>query len=224
MFTEVKISKTYEKILEQFKNNIRNKTLRKGTKLPPERAMAEQMGVSRLTVREALSYLSAMGIIENKVGDGNYISTNLEHVISEPLHMYSMLEDVDIAEVADLRAALQAYCIPVCAERMTDEQVDELAAVCDQFKGCACQEDLVAVDKQFHACIVRGTALKLANVLYNSLSSLIQEHLTVVWAEAIRQNMVSGMIQFHERIVDAVRRRDPQAARDSMRVHFQYLG
>lgn len=71
-------TKAYEKVIEHIKKQIINHDLTIGEKLPPEREISEQLGVSRNSVREAIHMLEMMGFISSQQGAGNYVSCNFE--------------------------------------------------------------------------------------------------------------------------------------------------
>jgi len=83
MFKKVQTKKVYMKIVEQIRDLIKDGKLRPGDKLPPEYVLAEQFGTSRPSIREALSALEILGIIESRGGKGNFIRDNLNSVFYE---------------------------------------------------------------------------------------------------------------------------------------------
>ena len=80
-------TKAYEKVIEHIKKQIINHDLTIGEKLPPEREISEQLGVSRNSVREAIHMLEMMGFISSQQGAGNYVSCNFEKNLVESMSM-----------------------------------------------------------------------------------------------------------------------------------------
>ncbi len=222
MFTEVKTLRTYEKIIEQIKEKIKEKTLRKGDKLPPERVMAEQMGVSRLAVREALNYLIAIGFVEAKPGSGNYISSDLSDLLYEPIYMYMLLEDVDFDEILTLRNVLQDQCAGVCAERITPEQLTELEEVCDKFEATRNVSELIELDIKFHQLITEGSNRKLLTIIYSSVSNLIEDYIRKAWSVNDPDDR-DDTERLHRDILNAIKSRDKDKAIKAMQAHFVYV-
>ncbi len=79
--------KTYEAIIDHIKSDLINGNLHTGQKLPPERELAKQHGVSRTSIREALRTLEILGVIESIQGSGNFISANVEKSLIESMSM-----------------------------------------------------------------------------------------------------------------------------------------
>ncbi len=224
MFTEVQTTRTYEKIIEQIKENIKNNKLKKGDRLPPERLMAEQMGISRLTVREALSYLLAIGLIENKAGNGNYIKSDLSSMLYEPMSMYILLEDIDFQEVLSLRKTLQTQCIAICTDNITVDNLNELETICDKMKICENYDKLIELDLAFHSYIVKGTNKKLVNIIYNSISELVMDYISHAWTIIYEdKDKLKKTINLHVDIFNAIKNKDKLGAIDAMQKHFEFI-
>ena len=78
MLSPIKNTKIYEKVIEQIKDMVKKGEIKSGDKLPPERDLAEQLQVSRTSVREALRSMEMLGLVESRQGGGNFIKNNLE--------------------------------------------------------------------------------------------------------------------------------------------------
>ena len=85
MLNPVKNIKVYEVIMEEIKDIVKKGELKSGEKLPSERELADKLEVSRTSVREALKALTMLGLIESKHGEGNFIKSNFENSLLEPL-------------------------------------------------------------------------------------------------------------------------------------------
>ncbi|KJZ88583.1 transcriptional regulator, putative pyruvate dehydrogenase complex repressor [Clostridium sp. IBUN22A] len=103
MLNPVKNIKVYEAIIEQIKDSVKNGELKSGDKLPSERELAEKLQVSRTSVREALKALSMLGLIDSKHGDGNFIKSNVEDCLLEPLSVVFLLIGNRNEEIFQLR-------------------------------------------------------------------------------------------------------------------------
>ena len=84
-FKPIKSEKVYENVIRQMKENIYKGNLKKGTKLPSERELSSILGVSRAAVREALSALDVLGVVETKPGEGTYIVNDVSSAIRNAL-------------------------------------------------------------------------------------------------------------------------------------------
>ena len=224
MFTEVRTTRTYEKIIEQIKENIKNKKLKKGDKLPPERLMAEQMGVSRLSVREALSYLIAMGLVENKAGSGNYIRADISDLLYEPINMYILLEDIDFEEVLTLRKSFQLQCINMCIDNITNEDLNELECICNSLKISENYHELIDLDNKFHSYIIKGTNKKLVNIIFKSISELLKEYISDAWIIlSSDEEKLRELVNLHLDIYIAIKNKDKFNATLALQKHFEFI-
>ena len=120
MFTSIDKGKVYLEIMRQIKEGIRSGQLKKGDRLPSERQMAEQLGVSRATVREAIRSLEIMGLIRCVQGEGNFIPDNLDGSLKEPMSLIFLLNQGSIDDITELRRALELEAVaPGCRTHHT---------------------------------------------------------------------------------------------------------
>jgi len=103
MFNRIEKPNILHEILRQFKESIASGQLSKGDKLPSERQMSETFGVSRATIREAIKALELIGLVECVHGNGNYIASNLDYSLVEPLSIMFNLEGGTLAQVQEIR-------------------------------------------------------------------------------------------------------------------------
>lgn len=176
MFSPIKSTKVYEQVIEQIQGMIANGDLKKGDKLPSERQLAEQLGVSRTSVREALRALQIIGLIEVRQGDGNFITESFDHCLFEPLSALFMLQESRPQEIVDLRRVIEVETATLAAQRITDEEIKELGELINQLKLLSEAQDeknSVKVDKEFHYRIARASKNYLLLNILNVISALM---------------------------------------------------
>ncbi len=120
-------TRLYVQIARQIADAVQNETFKVGDKLPPERALAEELNVSRASVREALSALEILGIVESRSGNGTFI----RRPPTEWTYLGTIFEDFvahedSPHEVLDARRILEPAVAQLAAERATDEQISQL--------------------------------------------------------------------------------------------------
>ncbi len=128
MFERLHSQKNYMQIARQIRNLIRDGTLKVGQQLPPERALVEQFGASRASIREALSALEMLGLIECRSGQGNYIKADGSTGTIDGEMLRTLLLDHDPYEIFETRLELEPSMSALAAERATDEERDKLKA------------------------------------------------------------------------------------------------
>lgn len=126
MFKPVKNMKVYEQVVDQIKEMVRVGQIKKGDKLPTERVMAEELQVSRTSIREAMRALEVVGLIESRQGAGNYIREEFDDVLLEPLSIVFMLQNGTNKDIFELREVLELSTIFLSVMRISDEELKKL--------------------------------------------------------------------------------------------------
>lgn len=119
-------TKAYEKVIEHIKKPIINHDLTIGEKLPPEREISEQLGVSRNSVREAIHMLEMMGFISSQQGAGNYVSCNFEKNLVESMSMMFILHKLDYGSITQLRFALEMQAFVLAVDNISKEEIQKI--------------------------------------------------------------------------------------------------
>ena len=99
--------RAYEKVIEHIKSEIWQGTLKRGERLPPERELAESLGVSRNSVREAIRTLSLLGFVSSTQGAGNFVTCDIEQNLRESLRMMVLLGETSYLQISQLRRGLE---------------------------------------------------------------------------------------------------------------------
>jgi DNA-binding FadR family transcriptional regulator len=207
--------------IEAVKRMIIRGELRPGQRLPPERELAALLGVSRPTLREAIRALTVLRIVETRHGAGTTISSLDPELLAEPLDFLLRLDRRSIGHVAEARAPLEIEVAGLAAQRATDGDVRELeriAAAAQEAVGDV--EAFIDVDVAFHAALRRMARSPVLASLVSSLAALsLESRRVTARAAAVRRRSTGD----HRAIVDAVRARDPAAARRQMALHLEHV-
>lgn len=189
-----------------------------GTRLPGERELAEKFDVSRVVVREAEISLEAVGRVEIKVGSGVYVR--------DPLAAGGMaLPTVTPFELTQTRLLFESECAALAATMITDDQIAELETTIAQM--AKVHHDSLEgeeADKSFHLLIAKATGNE-ANVFFLKTLWRIRTEVDAVKRvySAVCHEDSSHRVNEHSEVMEALRRRDPTAARTAMRRHFSRL-
>ena len=197
-----------------------------GKKLPAERIIAEQMGVSRPSVREAISALHIVGILESRPGDGTYIS-DLLAIDELSLQVKNLLEESDSPyEIMQARKAVEAGVVRLAIKEATDEDLNLIKANWDN----RCKIGLKG-DYQAYIKLGKEPHLSIAKATKNSLLISIVDRLLDVTNQPLWQNMrrlyyekdashMRQMLDIHNNIVDAIQARNSQKAIHALEADF----
>ncbi|MEQ8153360.1 MAG: FadR/GntR family transcriptional regulator [Clostridiaceae bacterium] len=221
---DVKNAKAYEVVIDNIKDKVYKKELKKGDKLPTERELAESLKVSRTSVREALRALEIIGLIESKQGAGNYIKNDFAKSLFEPLSVMFMLQESSPKEIFQLRAVLELECCKLAAKNIQDYELDRLHAIISEMKKTENEERSNILDKEFHNCIISISGNKLIINVLNVTSELIETSIKEYRSGII--NMFKNdkeLLDAHERIYNALRTRNEEDIVSAMNYHFSLI-
>lgn len=223
-FKQVKPQKGYELVMEHIRERILDGELAPGTKLASVVDLAASLGVGRSTLREALSALKAMGLIEIRQGGGTYVAEELPKEVADAAGSSVFAKAESLRELLEVRLMLETGSAAMAARHRTEEDLRELEAVLahmalhldDETEG-------EQADVRFHLCIAQAARNNLLLQLMEPLSQRLHDSMKEsrrLWfygehAEARR------LLQEHSSIVEAIRNRDEQAAFDRMRQHLR---
>jgi GntR family transcriptional repressor for pyruvate dehydrogenase complex len=213
-------AKLYRKIADSIADAIEAGQYKLGDRLPTERDLAEQFGVSRPSVREATIALEVMGMIETIHGQGNFVSAR-----ARPFTLSSVEVDTEVGafELIEACRVFESEAAALAATAITDDQIAQLEALVGRMahEGDFQGED---ADREFHLVIARasGNGAIIATIenlwLWRGRSVLARNTLTPT-----RDMDPQPYIDEHRRVVDALRARDPAAARQAMRDHLERI-
>ncbi|MDR1519849.1 MAG: FadR family transcriptional regulator [Planctomycetota bacterium] len=209
----------YDNVIEQLGDLIGKGSYRQGDSLPSERAMAEELGVSRNTLREALKALGLMGVLEVKHGGGYFVSDDLNTSIVESSFRFMSTEKPnDIRDLFATRRILEAENAALAAANSTPELV---AALENDEAGIRNNLDDTEVassyDTDYHFKIARASGNRMLNNFTKMLRwPLFRMMLKTTYIGDLMQYAVS----YHRKITEAIADRNPGLARSMMNEHI----
>lgn len=224
MSSSDKNPRVYEQVIEQIKSKIKKGELKKGDKLPSERELAESFCVSRASVREAIRALEIIGLIESRQGAGNYIRTNFDNSLFEPLSVMFMLQESSPSEIFYLRETLELQCARLAAANITESEIELLTAVLDRMYQAENEEASIKLDIKFHYLIIKASRNELLINVLQVISQLMDEYI-----EKSRNQIFShgksrkNLLKIHEDLVTALKLKDEKKAADAMKNHFKLI-
>ena len=218
----VQQGKAYERVITYIKTEILKGSLKQGEKLPPERELAEKLGVGRNSVREALRTLSLMGFISSTQGAGNFVSCDIEKNLAESTQMMMLLGATDYRQVSELRQGLENQAVLLASERITPAQLSELEDIVWQLRD---ENDLArstALDKRLHYLIGEAAGNPLIMVILRAMSETIDDFISHMREKMMEDEVYRKRLQdSHQGIVLALQDHNGAEAVRMMREHFQ---
>ncbi len=222
MYRPVKTSRLYEQIVQQVEKSILKGQLKPGDQLPAERELAQRFGVSRTAVREAVKALREKGLVEAYSGRGTFVTYGTSHVPGKPLDLRIRISEEEGAmNLAELRQILEPEIAALAAARIEDQLLATMReAVAAMDRSLHDPDAYVEADLDFHLAITEAAGNPLVLSLLDSIVGLLREQRSRIF------NVDGGPErgQFHhKRILQAMERRDTDAAREAMRAHQQQV-
>jgi GntR family transcriptional regulator, transcriptional repressor for pyruvate dehydrogenase complex len=210
--------RAHEEVVRQLRALMEREVLRTGDRLPSERELAKQFGVSRVTVRQALSVLQAMGLIESRIGNGTFARAG--HKALSVTDLASALRTVqgNLTEQLELRKLIEPQVAWLAAERATDADLDELLRYISLQEARLSEGvPFVEEDGAFHLAIAQATKNSLLVKMVEGIQELLREsHEHSMRASGGMQLSLEG----HTRVYRAIRDHEAQAAYDAMLAHI----
>lgn len=148
-----------------------------GTLLPREQALCEQLGVSRMVVRESLKMLAAFGLIEIRHGVGVFINPPEAWQVAEPLSLLLRAERESLMHWWQMRALLEVGVAKLAATSATQEDIDAIAKTLERMRAAANNEEMVAADLDFHLAIATATGNPLIVVMMRPIMRPVHDYL-----------------------------------------------
>jgi DNA-binding FadR family transcriptional regulator len=204
--------------IDQFSKLITEGRLGPGQKLPPERSLATLLGISRPSVREAVSALTAMGILEIRHGKGTYVSMLNPEILAHPFRLLLHANRGAIQELFEIRLLLEEGATRLAAERIDETQLQELRE--GVARAAATVDDLPAfllADVSFHQLIHKASGNSIIAGLMESVSALWRESRGVTGQFP---DMRSAALRQHRAIYRSLASHDADGAVQAMHKHL----
>ena len=222
--SQVKTKGTH--VAEQIMSAIEQGEYQIGDKLPSERDIAEQMKVSRNSVREALSALQIVGVIESRPGTGTYIRNNVMDKVNIDQAVTFVEKSEDLFKVWEARKEIEGSLVKFAIDRANKEGIDKIADALATMRKATLAEDydgFLGANTCFHLSVAKAADnLSLMNALRPLLAITTQELLEELKLGYIWKD-VDGCLVGHEAILKAIQKRDEEAGSKAVKAHFEDL-
>ena len=222
LYKTVRTFRLYEQIVQQIEELILSGVLKPGDQLPAERDLAQRFGVSRTAVREAVKCLREKGLLEAFSGKGTFVTNSTSQAIRQSLDLMTRIGQLEgLTHLVELRQILEPEIAGLAATRMDDQLLTTMReAVATMDNNLQDPDAYIEADLDFHLAMAEAAGNPLVLSLLDSIVGLLRE-------QRLRIFRVDGgpeRGQFHhKRILEAIERRSPEAARELMRAHLQQV-
>ncbi|MBE0597750.1 MAG: FadR family transcriptional regulator [Desulfuromonadales bacterium] len=226
VFTPIRPRRISEEIVEQIKELISRGELQPGERIPAERELATLLGVSRPSVREAITVLEAMGFLDSRQGGGTYVRSLAQTSLADPLS--SLVGEKDprmLHALAEVRLGLESWSAYLAALRARPEEIERmrelLRIMVQQAKGGGWDAE---IDAQFHYAITAATHNTLQVHVLNTIHSLFHTTIQVALTEFYRKEGYTDLLlRQHGEVIEAIAEGNPELAREKMMAHLRLV-
>ncbi len=217
-FKPVHRARVVEGIIGQLKGLIGSRRFPPNSRLPSERDMARQLGVSVPSLREALKTLAVMGVVDTRHGSGTRVADSGANLFKVPFEFLMRLDPVGIGELVETRELIEVFLAGRAAENRTEEDLAAMDEALREMRSAGGDPAaVVEPDARLHEAIAAAAHNGVLRRLMGCLSDEIRAQMKAS-SPGVRDR--SAMLQYHAEIVEAIRRRRPDEARRAMKRHM----
>jgi DNA-binding FadR family transcriptional regulator len=205
-------------VAEQIKEHIATMGLKPGDRLPTEHSLAEQFGVSRVTLREATKGLEFVGLLESRPGRGLTVGRVDFGRMTDCLRFHSGMEGAAAEQLIDARIILETGVLAHVARNMAAdpgvyERLNAINATLRQTRGLS---QFIALDIAFHRLLVESSGLAPLAAFNDLIQVFFQR-----FRESVKTAEWKGGIEGHQQVIDALRKGEVDAASQFLRAHIE---
>ncbi|MEM9249047.1 MAG: FCD domain-containing protein [Pseudomonadota bacterium] len=227
-FTPVESEKIATSIVRQIELLILRGILRAGERLPAERELAERLGVSRPSLRDAIAELEENGLLTRRAGAGIFVSDVLGSAFSPGLTRLFATHDEALFDYIAFRRDMEGLAAERAARLGSDTDIAVISAVFAKMEAAQPKrsaEDEAALDAQFHLAIVEASHNVVMLHMLRSMYELLRQGVFYNRQMMFRQQTTrTALLDQHRAIVTALTDRDPARARAAVEEHLDYIG
>ena len=213
-----KLPSTVDVVVNRIKQLLIERKIAPSEMIPPEQVLAQELKVSRGSVREAMKILSAFGIVDIRRGDGTYISTASNKRIFDPLLFQILVQDRDYLSLIEIRQILEEGIISLLVNKAQDEELDVLGECFAELKRLledseSSAQDCNSLDIKYHQLMGKYS--------HNSILDSIYSFVVELFSPTINSKQ-PGVIEIHGELHQALMQRNEQDAISAILKHTEF--
>src|SRR5258705_1254788 len=214
----VRSGQTTEQVVARVYELIKRDELKPGDRLPPERELSNQLGISRPSLRAGLSSLISMGVLQSRQGAGTFIVDGPPALDSEPLRLLAQLHGFSFDHMFETRSVLEVGAAGLAAERATGDQLATMSEeIAEMFVALKDPQQFLVHDVSFHRAVASASGNPTLATLIEMVSAVLYSRRR----ETIeRAHDFNESLELHRSVYRAIRARKPDEAREAIREHI----
>lgn len=202
------------------------RSMKPGDKLPTERDLAAQLDVSRSALRDRLSILEGLGVLQRRAGSGTYVQEFDSTTVAAALNLGISSTRLPVENLESVRIALERQAAIEAARSADPVLVAYMQRALRGLKVADTVEQRVEADRSFHQALLRAAANPALTFFADAIAGVLNENLSARFEEALHLNPPIDSVEFfeaHQRIYDAITGENSEAAARAVDEHFKKL-
>jgi GntR family transcriptional repressor for pyruvate dehydrogenase complex len=217
IFDEVKNLSRSRQIVDKFRKAIAEGTLKIGDKLPPERELCIQLGVSRTSLREAVRILETYGVLETTHGGGTYVTDKFTENVFEFLGFGDVLNKRNFKHLLHLRNVVEAGAVETAVETADEAGLRGLEDLVDALENETDTSRLGYLDAQFHETVIGLSGNPILTAVYRMIFKMLRQGTSKVISYPSAKSIA---VKDHRMILDAFKKKDIKKCKAVVRKHL----
>lgn len=207
-----------ERLISLLQDRITSGQFKAGMKLPPERELADQLGVSRFSLREALRVARSQGLIEVQQGRCSRIATPNTQAASDLIGLTLKRTPKTFLDLIEVRKVLECQIASFAAERASLPQINKLRKTIEELENNTSKLEIcIEKDIEFHELLLEATGNIVFKIILNPLSELLKKSRH----ETMKKHGIASAINGHKAVLEAIINRDSVSASAAMKQHLE---
>lgn len=219
---EIKKVKLSEQTADRlFSMIVDEQTYPPGSKLPNENELSVRLQVSRTTLREAISFLVAQGVLEIQRGKGTFVAKELPGHALDLSSLADLHSKVRAKDLFEMRLIFEPATVALACLRASDEELEQIRRKAERMEHIAAEGgDWPLADQEFHMALIKASHNEYMRRLYPILNGAVNE---IMQISQNRQHMQEIALSDNRMILDFLLQRDEAGARHAMSIHMKHL-
>ncbi|MDP9989233.1 DNA-binding FadR family transcriptional regulator [Arthrobacter oryzae] len=228
--TEFGAVRVHDAVLRHVEESLRSGVIKIGDRLPGERALAEQFGISRASVRNAIRSLEVMGVVRSSTGSGpnsgTVVVSNPSHALGGALRMHVASQQLPLKDIVEARIMTETWALEhAAAVSWTPEQLDDARLLLEAMDDEGLPSEIFTLlDAQFHVALSALAGNVVVSTMMESMREAIRDYISEAAArQGAWEEVVHVLRAHHHGIFDAVEARDGVVAARLVREHIDWF-
>ena len=216
--------KPYQLVIDHVREEVLHGNLKPGDRLPGERELAEQLGVSRNSVREGLRILENMGVTSSQHGAGHYISLNFDEPMTETLSLIYTMKGMGRDDLTQFRYCLEREAMHLAVDYASEQQKIMIGKHLEALLSAETEKDRYEHDMALHMTLIEASRNDYLITTYKALLNVIEGYIPVFRGKIIEGMRTNDKLEdAHRMLVMGVVNSNLQTGLEGLERHFKYI-